>query len=139
MPINNEERVSAAAARWAARNLSGADIYAAGYLDALSEEEARAEKAEAELAHLRGLLGAWEREVGAEIPADCKDWHDNSTDEHPRVARAILEARREDRDLAWLEVDRLRKGRLELLECLNHYLAAELARHRGSTADEVPK
>lgn len=43
MANSKEERASAAAARWAARSLSGADIYAAGYLDALSEEEVRAE------------------------------------------------------------------------------------------------
>lgn len=46
---------------------------------------------------LRERLAAWEREVGAEMPADFKDWYQNSPDEHPLVTRLVLKGRREQR------------------------------------------
>jgi hypothetical protein len=101
----------------------------------LARQKIETRIAEAEEARLRALVEAWEREVGAEIPADCKDWHDNDADEHPVVARAILELRRDDCNLAWLEVDRLRAERDRLAGIIEQ--VRELAHGNNESAQNL--
>jgi uncharacterized protein YodC (DUF2158 family) len=60
----------------------------------LLEQQARAEKAEAELAN-------WHKELSAVMPTDFKDWHQNSKAEWPLVARQVIENLREREKLAW--------------------------------------
>lgn len=43
----------------------------------------------------------WRAAIAPEIPADMKDWHENSPDEWPEVAAAVLRSRREDAEMAW--------------------------------------
>lgn len=76
----------------------------------------RAEAAEAKLAEAEKKLALWERLIGAEMPPDYKDWHQNSKAEWPDVAAASLRSRKADADLAWdtvaklgAEVERLSK------------------------------
>ena len=42
----------------------------------------------------------WRSAIEPEIPADMKDWHQNSPDEWPEVAAAVLRSRREDAEMA---------------------------------------
>lgn len=75
--------------------------------------QARAEKAEA-------LLAKWEAEIGALMPEDFKDWHENAIEEHPMVAAWCLNGQRENADHAW----ELLQKHLDLLD------AAEAERDR---------
>ena len=54
-----------------------------------------------ELERLRAQVAAWETELSAVMPADFKDWHQNSKAEWPAVAAAVIRSQREDRDLGW--------------------------------------
>lgn len=70
----------------------------------------------AENDQLKAKLAEWERLIGAEMPSDYKDWHQNSKAEWPDVAAASLRSRKADADLAWdtvaklgAEVERLSK------------------------------
>ena len=54
-------------------------------------------------------LAEWETEVGLEMPTDFKDWWQNSKNEHPLVARLVLENRRKELADAREEITRLRK------------------------------
>lgn len=43
----------------------------------------------------------WEAALSAVMPADFKDWWQNSRTEWPAVAAAVIQAQRADRDLGW--------------------------------------
>lgn len=43
----------------------------------------------------------WEQELSAVMPADFKDWWQNSKREWPAVAAAVIRSQRADRDLGW--------------------------------------
>lgn len=62
---------------------------------------------EAKLAEAEKKLALWERLIGAEMPPDYKDWHQNSKAEWPDVAAASLRSRKADADLAWDTVAKL--------------------------------
>ena len=47
------------------------------------------------------ILVAWETEIGKTMPADFKDWWENTPLEWPMVARRIIESLRERESLAW--------------------------------------
>lgn len=47
------------------------------------------------------LLLAWEEEMSKEMPADFKDWWQNSREEWPSVARHVIQSLREREQLAW--------------------------------------
>lgn len=104
------------------------------YLD----ERERREVAEAKLAEAEKKLALWERLIGAEMPPDYKDWHQNSKAEWPDVAAASLRSRKADADLAWdtvaklgAEVERLRDRLRETEEELEASRAIAEAALRG--------
>lgn len=45
----------------------------------------------------------WESAIGAEMPADFKDWHQNAASERPDVAAWVIRNLREREALAWSE------------------------------------
>jgi len=47
------------------------------------------------------MLVAWETEISKVMPADYKDWWQNSKLEWPMVARMTIESLREREQLAW--------------------------------------
>ena len=57
----------------------------------------------------------WRAAIAPEIPADMKDWHENSPDEWPEVAAAVLRSRREDAETAWGMLAEWREREKELM------------------------
>ena len=47
------------------------------------------------------MLVAWETELSKVMPADYKDWWQNSKEEWPMVARMSIESLREREQLVW--------------------------------------
>ena len=72
---------------------------------------------------LERRLADWEAQVGAEMPADFKDWRQNSPEEHPYVSRLVLAGRREEIGRLDTENARLRAA-LEEIEKLDYSRAA---------------
>ena len=54
-----------------------------------------------ELARLR----RYDEELSKVMPADFKDWHQNSKEEWPEIAAAVITNLREREQLAWEQVD----------------------------------
>lgn len=54
-----------------------------------------------ELARLR----RYDEELSKVMPADFKDWHQNSKEEWPEIAAAVIASLREREQLAWEQVD----------------------------------
>ena len=52
----------------------------------------------ADLACVKAELASWDSEVGAAMPPDFKDYHENAAEERPRVTRAVIESLRNERD-----------------------------------------
>jgi hypothetical protein len=53
------------------------------------------------IAELEQQLAAWETEIGAVMPTDFKDWHQNAKSEHPIVARSVIESLSKRESQAW--------------------------------------
>lgn len=51
------------------------------------------------------MLVAWETELSKVMPADYKDWWQNSKEEWPMVARVSIESLQEREQLAWDMLD----------------------------------
>lgn len=67
----------------------------------------RVRELEADRDRLAEEIGHWRSNLSGVMPADFKDWHQNSPSEWPDIAaNLILRLRDRERD-AWLEVDRL--------------------------------
>jgi hypothetical protein len=49
----------------------------------------------------RASVDDWERELSAVMPADFKDWWQNSRREWPAVAAEVIKSLRLDRDAGW--------------------------------------
>jgi hypothetical protein len=49
----------------------------------------------------RASVDDWERELSAAMPADFKDWWQNSRREWPAVAAEVIKSLRLDRDAGW--------------------------------------
>ena len=49
----------------------------------------------------RASVDDWERELSAVMPADFKDWWQNSRREWPAVAAEVIKSLRRDRDAGW--------------------------------------
>ena len=61
------------------------------------------------------MLVAWETELSKVMPADYKDWWQNSKEEWPMVARMSIEGLRKREQLAWDMLDEeLRAQDLEM-------------------------
>jgi hypothetical protein len=50
---------------------------------------------------LEQQLATWETEIGAVMPPDFKDWHQNAKSEHPIVARSVIESLSKSEAQAW--------------------------------------
>jgi BMFP domain-containing protein YqiC len=55
----------------------------------------------ARIAKLEQQLATWETEIGAVMPPDFKDWHQNAKSEWPVVARSVIESLRKRESQAW--------------------------------------
>jgi hypothetical protein len=53
------------------------------------------------IAELEEQLATWESELGAVMPPDFKDWHQNSKNEWPVVARSVIESLSKRESQAW--------------------------------------
>jgi hypothetical protein len=53
------------------------------------------------IAELEEQLATWETEIGAVMPPDFKDWHQNAKSEHPIVARSVIESLSKRESQAW--------------------------------------
>ena len=73
-------------------------------------------------------LKAYDEELSKVIPLDFKDWHQNSKDERPEVARWVIENLRKDREWCYEVMD---KQALKIKE-----LEAEIELLRGELAGE---
>ena len=63
------------------------------------------------------MLVAWETELSKVMPADYKDWWQNSKEEWPMVARMSIEGLRKREQLAWDMLDEeLRAQDLEMIK-----------------------
>ena len=51
-------------------------------------------------------LQKYDEELSAVIPLDFKDWHQNSKDERPEVARWVIENLRKDREWCYEVMDK---------------------------------
>ena len=74
---------------WASGSRPYCDSYSADQMRAYATERVAAERER------------WRAAIAPEIPADMKDWHQNSPSEWPDVAAAVLRSRREDAETAW--------------------------------------
>ena len=74
---------------WLSGSRPYCDSYSADQMRAYATERVAAERER------------WRAAIAPEIPADMKDWHENSPDEWPEVAAAVLRSRREDAEMAW--------------------------------------
>jgi hypothetical protein len=63
---------------------------------------------------LKGERDGFRDELSKVMPADFKDWHQNSPSEWPVVARMVIESLREREDAAYNTVDELRERVAEL-------------------------
>jgi len=73
-------------------------------------------------------LQKYDEELSAVIPLDFKDWHQNSKDERPEVARWVIENLRKDREWCYEVMDKqaLKIKDLEAeIELLRRELAGE--------------
>jgi len=73
-------------------------------------------------------LQKYDEELSAVIPLDFKDWHQNSKDERPEVARWVIENLRKDREWCYEVMD---KQALKIKD-----LEAEIELLRGELAGE---
>jgi len=71
-------------------------------------------------------LQKYDEELSAVIPLDFKDWHQNSKDERPEVARWVIENLRKDREWCYEVMDKQALKIKELEEEIE-YLRAECA------------
>lgn len=72
------------------------------------------------------MLIAWETELSKVMPADYKDWWQNSKEEWPMVARMSIEGLRKREQLAW-----------DMLEERRKRLAAQREVQRGLRAQDL--
>jgi hypothetical protein len=71
-------------------------------------------------------LKLYDEELSAVIPLDFKDWHQNSKDERPEVARWVIENLRKDREWCYEVMDK-QALKIKELESEIEYLRAECA------------
>jgi len=71
-------------------------------------------------------LKLYDEKLSAVIPLDFKDWHQNSKDERPEVARWVIENLRKDREWCYEVMDKQALKIKELEEEIE-YLRAECA------------
>ena len=67
--------------------------------DALRADAEQAQEAQQPAG--RASVDDWERELSAVMPADFKDWWQNSRREWPAVAAEVIKSLRRDRDAGW--------------------------------------
>lgn len=60
----------------------------------------------------------WRKKLTAVMPADFKDWHENSSAEWPEVAAGVIKSLREREELAWKATEDARKEHRESLDRL---------------------
>ena len=120
---------------WLSGSRPYCDSYSADQMRAYATERVAAERER------------WRAAIAPEIPADMKDWHQNSPDEWPEVAAAVLRSRREDAETAWGMLAEWRERekelmrwksthapRLKALECLWHAAQREANASREAVA-----
>ena len=72
-----------------------------GYRIADAEPQNYTAKLRERIAELEQELATWETEIGAVMPSDFKDWHQNSKNEWPVVARSVIESLSKRESQAW--------------------------------------
>mgnify|MGYP003475218530 CR=1 FL=1 len=105
--------------------------------DALRADAEQAQEAQQPAG--RASVDDWERELSAVMPADFKDWWQNSRREWPAVAAEVIKSLRLDRDAGW-EVAARAQRREPLTASQVNELCNEchLDWHRGWSLDEEP-
>ena len=105
--------------------------------DALRADAEQAQEAQQPAG--RASVDDWERELSAVMPADFKDWWQNSRREWPAVAAEVIKSLRRDRDAGW-EVAARAQRREPLTASQVNELCNEchLDWHRGWSLDEEP-
>lgn len=74
--------------------------------DAGREIEKKLNEAVEKITDLEKKLAKWESELSSAMPPDFKDWHENSKEEWPEVARSVIVSLREREAFAFSAVDR---------------------------------
>lgn len=90
----------------------------------------------AERDRLADEIGNWRSDLSDVMPADFKDWHQNSPSEWPSIADSVILRLRDREREAWLEVDRLAALSEEWrMECLRQNAALSAALDRADRAE----
>lgn len=69
--------------------------------DAGRKIEKKLNEAVEKIDDLKNKLAKWESELSSVMPPDFKDWHQNSRDEWPEVARGVIKSLREREEFAF--------------------------------------
>lgn len=75
------------------------------------------------IVELEQQLRLWIDTIGAEIPEDCKDYHDNADAEKPIVAAGIMRRRKEDIAELEQQIQQAEKRGYELAQWIDDHVA----------------
>jgi hypothetical protein len=93
------------------------------------DEQGHAWVAPADVTALATEVLAYRTALSAVMPTDFKDWHENSTQEWPEVAAAVIISLREREDLAYRQLDAQRERRCGTCEHWAHEDGNDICQH----------
>lgn len=73
--------------------------------DAGRKIEKKLNEAVEKIDDLKNKLAKWESELSSVMPPDFKDWHQNSRDEWPEVAKGVIKSLREREEFAYTSLN----------------------------------